>query len=180
VSHNVPNNLTDGEEYYSGKLTVLRDNGQDGTAPTIVTAMISPDDRFGPFGPLTVQTVTSAVNSTRDAVFVAENWNGTLNEGYVYYLDSKGGKYELKVLSDWGVSSVTRPAVSPDGTMLWMGGAGSTVAGWVGDSSVDNIVASGPLQPDWEDAFVSSQNGERRRKSVQRVDFPFHFVFNLI
>jgi hypothetical protein len=103
----------------------------------------------------------------------------TLNEGYVYYLDSLGGNYELKVLSDWGVSSVTRPAVSADGTMLWMGGAGSRVAGWVGDSSVDSILASGPLQPDWEATFASSQNGETLRKSGQRVDVPFQFVFNL-
>jgi hypothetical protein len=119
-----------------------------------------------------VQTVTSAGNLTRDAVFVAESWVSTLNEGYVYYLDSessldsKGGNYELKALSDWGVSSITRPAVSPNGTMLWMGGAGSRIAGWVGDSSVDSIVASGPQQPDWDATFVSSQNGERLRKSV--------------
>jgi hypothetical protein len=155
--------VENGEAYYSGKLTVLRDNGQDGT-PTRV-AEIAPQDRLGPFGPLTVQTVTSG-DSSRDAVFVAENWNSTLNDGYVYYLDTQDGDYELKVLSEWGVSSVTRPAVSPDGSMLWMGGAGSRVAGWVGDSSVESIVATGPLQPDWEASVAQSNAGATRRKSM--------------
>ena len=164
VSHNIPNTVENGEVFYSGKLTVLRDNGQSAT-PTIV-AEVAPQDRFGPFGPLSVQTVTSG-DSSRDAVFVAENWNSTSNDGYVYYLDALGKDYELKVLSEWGVSSVTRPAVSLDGTMLWMGGASSTVAGWVGDSSVETIVATGARQPNWEVSLVQSDSSAARRKSMR-------------
>lgn len=130
-------------------------------------AEVTPQDRLGPFGPLTVQTVSSG-DSSRDAVFVAENWDSdsTSSDGYVYYLDTQGGDFELRVLSEWGVSSITRPAVSPDGSMLWMGGAASTVAGWVGNSSVETIVATGPLQPDWEVSLIQSDTSRTRRKSV--------------
>lgn len=152
VSHNVPNTVDNGENY-RGKITLLRDNG----GIPIIAAEIFPEDRFGPFGPLTVKTTTLDDDSS-EVVFVAESWGGgyTYN-GYVYYLTPSRGGYALEVFSDWGFSSVAAPAVSANADMLWMAGVGSTVGGWAGDSFTSVFASGGPpAEPNWQSTFVQS------------------------
>lgn len=148
VSHNVLNTIDNGER--RGKVTVLRDNGGN---PTI-EAEVFAENRFGPFGPLTVKS-TTANGVSNDTVFVAESWGGgyTSDNGYVLFLAPSGGDYALQVFSEWGFSSAVAPTVSRDSDMLWMAGAGTTVGGWVSDSFT-SAQSGGPSQPDWQSVFV--------------------------
>lgn len=150
VSHNVPNIAGNGER--RGKITVLRDNGGN---PTIEAEAL-PENRFGPFGPLTVKS-TMAGSVLGDVVFVAESWAGGLaNNGYVYSLAPSRGDYSLRVFSEWGFSSAVAPTVSADSDMLWMAGVGSIVAGWMGESYSSALSSGNPAQPDWQANFVQS------------------------
>jgi len=151
VSHNVPNDVDNGEQY-RGKLTVLRDNGG---SPAIVAELL-PQDRFGPFGPLTVKSTTLDDGSS-EVVFVAESWGGGYEyDGNVYYLAPSSGGYVLDTFSQWGFSSAAAPAVSADANMLWMAGVGSTVGGWTGDSFATVIASGAPTEPDWEATFAQA------------------------
>lgn len=152
ISHNVPNPQNNGETD-RGRVTVLRDNGG---IPSIVTA-ISPEDRFGPFGPLTVKT-TFVGDDVTEVVFVAESWGGGFERnGNVYYLTSSGGEYSLELFSEWGFSSVAAPAVSADADMLWMAGVGSTVGGWVGEAYTLGLASDGrSSDPTWQSSFLQA------------------------
>ena len=155
VSHNIPNTVENGEKY-RGMLTVLRDSG-DGP---IVAAEMLPENSFGPFGPLTLQT-TITDDDTTDVVFVAESWGGGYTNngnGNVYYVNPSSSGYTLQVFSEWGFSSVAAPTVSAGAEKLWMGGVGSNVGGWVSDSSLITS-ADTPLEPVWQYTFV--QQNER-------------------
>ena len=162
-SHNVPNTVDNGE-LYRGKLTIVRDNG--GT-PTVV-AEILPEDRFGPFGPVTAQTAVVNAGENRDVVFVAESWGeGLGTNGHVYYLfpSPSDGTYELQVFSDFALPSVTRPAVGEGADKLWLAGGGSIVAGWVGDSSFLTAFTDEtlPVDPAWNTDF--DQSADRKYRS---------------
>lgn len=152
VSHNVANTV--GEEPYRGKVTVLRDNGG---SPSIV-ASVFPENEFGPFGPLTLKTTST----DEEVVFVAESYrNGLQFTGYVYYLAPAGDEYALEIFSEWGFSSRSAPAVGNNAGMLFVGGAGSTVGGWVGDQ-YSSVLSSGgsPSAPTWQDAFLQDRENE--------------------
>jgi hypothetical protein len=149
VSHNVPNTVDNGEQ--RGKITVLRDNGG---SPTIEAEAFA-QNRFGPFGPLTVKsTMVNGVSS--DTVFVAESWGGgyTPDNGYIFFL--RDDDYTLQVFSTWGFSSATAPTVSVDSDMLWVAGVGTTVGGWIGESYFSALASEGPAEPDWQSIFVQN------------------------
>ncbi|CAB9516156.1 expressed unknown protein [Seminavis robusta] len=150
VAHNVPNFI--GASPTRGKVSVVL---LKGSRPT-VTASVSPLNRHGPFGPPSAATVTTTTGTTMEVVVVAEAWEKgySSDTGSVFLLkpsalyrefDGQGNDaYQLDLISDWAVGSVTKPVVKSfdDNSALevFAGAAGARLSGWTGANTLAGVI----------------------------------------
>lgn len=167
VVHNVPNNI--GLSPTRGKVSVVLLGG----STPVVTAAVSPLNRYGPFGPATGSTVTIG-GKKRDILVVAEAWDhGYTEDGQAYFFmpsslhDQFSGQgndaYELRVISDWKYSSVSRAALKKDGTAVYLGGTSAHLDGWTSLSGVLQGQEQS-VNPTWDISLDHSKANASQRK----------------
>lgn len=150
VVHNVPNLETPEESAIRGQISVVLVRA----SRPVVTASLAPPNRNGPLGPPAGTTAT--IDGTRrDVIVISEAWNN----GYLSFTSNVGGNvymlkpsslyddfdgqgndaYEVSLVSDWSLPSVTRPAVTRgmDGG-IFIGAAAASLGGW---NSLSGVVS---------------------------------------
>lgn len=178
VSQNIPDDPTTNvfdPDVYRGRIVVIRDNDAGrGEGGVEITA--SKEGLPVPYGPLTLQTVQIR-GKTRDVVFFAEDrGRGHVMAGGIYVLSPtdfydlrKGrgnGAYELRTLSRWLRSSVTRPVVSADADSLWAGGVESRLAAVKLGSFVTSLGYQDMVDTEWETVLSGSNRNDTERKFI--------------
>jgi hypothetical protein len=185
LSHNVQ-----GKGYLSVILTTT------GDAPELA-ASLAPEDRDGPFGPpsavvLSSQNAGAGANNNNqnanDVVAVAESWgDGYTEDGSIYVLvpsaefEDWGGRgnesYELRLVSDWPFSAVTRPLLS--GTSLYMGATGSQIAGWAGNRDISGVLEGKDTNADprWS---VQLEPSERNASQREWILYIYTYISELL
>jgi len=139
-----------------GQIVILRDEGRD-EWPT-VAAKISSGDKSNKktFGPLTLQTSLDG----HDFIFWGESdYETSLNGDFFAYALYRSEKfasnqgigpdsYTMKTITKWDRSLITQPLIARDLSLVFMGGSGSSVSGWVNglNTSSDSM---GIAEFDW-------------------------------
>lgn len=183
VVHNVPNLETPEESSTKGQISVILLR----SARPVVTASLAPPNRNGPLGPPAGTRATIDGNQ-RDVIVVSEAWN----QGYLSFSSSQGNKggnvymvkpsslfddfdgqgndaYELSLVSDWSVPSVTRPALTRDMEGFFLGATGASLGGWTGLSGL----LSGDeesVSPAWDVTLEPNKGNASQRKSISFAD----------
>ena len=178
VSQNIPDEASTSlfdPDVYRGRVIVIRDNNAGkGEGGVEITA--SKEALPVPYGPLALQTVQIR-GKARDVVFFAEDrGEGHVMAGGIYTLSPTefydlrvgrgNGAYELRTLSHWLRSSISRPVVSDDGDGLWVGGAGSTLVSVKLGAFVTSVGDQDAVEPEWETVLTGSNRNDTQRKCV--------------
>jgi hypothetical protein len=151
VVHNIPG--ADVEDATVGRISVIVVDPQDGP---LVTATLPETEDNAPFGPATGKTIQQrqgpgANGSALDIIVFGENNDDGLSEdGGLYMLipsdenEALGGRgneaYDLRLIFDFARSTVASPAVSADGTAVYLASQESTLTGWNGRRELSGVI----------------------------------------
>jgi hypothetical protein len=151
VVHNIPG--ASAQAAVVGRISVIVVDPQDGP---LVAATLPETAANAPFGPATGKTIQQrqgpgANGSEIDIIVFGENNNdGLSEEGALYMLipssenEALGGRgneaYDLRLVFDFARSTVARPAVSADGTAVYMAAQESTLTGWNGRRELSGVI----------------------------------------
>jgi hypothetical protein len=162
VVHNIPGASAEAADV--GRISVVVVDPQDGP---LVTATLPETEANAPFGPATGRTIQQrqgkgANGSEIDIIVFGENNdNGLSEEGALYMLipssenealDGRGNEaYDLRLIFDYARSTVARPAVSADGTAVYMASQESTITGWNGRRELSGVIDGSQegIFPEW-------------------------------
>jgi hypothetical protein len=149
VVHNIPATSTSAADV--GRISVIVVDPQDGP---LVAATLPETADNAPFGPATGKTIQQQqgpnTSESDIIVFGENNENGLSAQGALYMLipssenEALGGRgneaYDLRLVFDFSRSTVARPAVSADGTAVYLAQQQSTLTGWNGDRELSGVI----------------------------------------
>jgi hypothetical protein len=151
VVHNIPGASAEAADV--GRISVIVVDSQGGP---LVAATLPETAANAPFGPATGKTIQEQNGpgqngSEIDIIVFGENIDdGLSQEGALYMLipssenEALGGRgneaYDLRLIFDFARSTVARPAVSADGTAVYLASQESTLTGWNGRRGVSGVI----------------------------------------
>jgi hypothetical protein len=153
IVHNIPSSTTAADAPGVGRISVIVVDPIDGLP--LVTATLPETADNAPFGPATGKTIQQQQGPNNSSeldivVFGENNDNGLSAQGALYMLipsnenEALGGRgnaaYDLRLVFDFSRSTVARPAVSADGTAIYMGQQQSRLSGWNGRDDVSGVL----------------------------------------
>ena len=157
-----------------GKLSVVLINDD---APTITSSKSSwnPAAPFGP--PSHAIGFDNSLGGEHDIIAIAESWGeGFLQQGSIHLLvpsslfaDAGGvgeDSYELRLASAYSLSAVARPALSADGSSLWIAAQASNIAGWTGNRDLSQVLSGRRenINPGWNTRVQPGTGDVSQRK----------------
>lgn len=155
-----------------GKVLILHD--KESSLPT-VAAEISPDrpPTRRAFGALTLKTSSTGKDylfwgdSSFDGLPEDEHFIYTLYPSSEFEANQGIGveSYTLKRSGSWNRMPITEPVVANDLSAFWVGGSGSSVAGWVDNFQL--MDSKDPADFDWQNRMTGPEMNLRQRKLDQ-------------